>query len=188
MVYSCQNRRSRFLQIFHFLFLCVFLFQAVVFADSLERITFNYGVNNVDLNGDEVMDYVVKTRFPAVSAHGFDRYVLVIRDEVAESGVIDTEIPVWSGLDGRYIDLVTHEGADCFLRDFAFYRAENGTVFFKQFERDIGENYATPMPVRVTEFEFKPWQELGDLPFEYREKTSEVTVRTYCDVRDVVGE
>ena len=161
-------------------FMLIFLL-FIVHQSFAEVIYLSYGANLVDIDNDGREDLIVKTRGETLNAHPFDRYLISYQNEKE----MFYEVPL--GNTFRY-EFMTHEGADCVLRDYLFERDDKGFVV-KKFERAFGENYADKKPVKVTTYRFVNSYERKDLlsagmpPCFFNKEESSTTEKAYCDVR-----
>jgi hypothetical protein len=140
--------------------------------DPKDMVPLAHGPNWVDLDGDGRKDLVVKSRWEINGPHSASVYTFHRR--LGPNDPFRYEGPDWHlvpFIDGKpdrphgVESIVTHEGADCILRDIRLFTRRRGAkteTLAVIAERDAGEGYGDERPFTFKAFKWMRAKDAGD--------------------------
>jgi len=162
--------------------------QHVSFAD-MEVIRLVNGSNEIDLNGDGIMDTLFWAWRGNQNAHGYNLFTFYIHKPNEDRPDREWHLVPFNDEKGipTKESVSTISGADCVLQDIRVLRSStqmNAPVIVIIGAREFGESYADVESVKFVEYELKHNTE-GiplDPPFHFAVKRTITGKRKHCDI------
>ncbi|WP_249215757.1 integrin alpha [Citrobacter sp. JGM124] len=145
------------------------------------RVTLKDGINQLDINGDGIVDLVIGSRFENNTSHPNNTMTIFIKNQQGKYYIV----PVPNDLGFTWSDFIL-SASTVKISDYSLYKKKSGYFIIsanKVTGGQYGDDMADALPVKFIRYDMSPYQDSpGVPPYSWEYTSAYTSTERYLDI------